>query len=702
LNRNARIVDAILNKEMLAPKDFERMRCRVSTLNTALQFYRDWIRQAEYLTDLSWFMTCGDHKALVVNIMLNVPHNRNAFRDLFGSDGESLWSDFRRRFAAVFGREFQLQDETDFEPLWKKERLNVEEIRPLSLVQYNAFHAAQAENRLDSFEGPRPLPPGIGMAWPLETLIDLLTGFSATYLPADRVGGVATAAAVLGLSSDASERLNIAESQYRVRVAPLVSRLLIADAMQSGQPQAVWLTEASARFRRILAEALARSHGEAFAHGQACSVTDECFAEVAQQLASPSGSPIAGRAGDPRLQTDQGEVPVGAHPPPANGPPASNAFATPGVFHRIATGAYPCSKFVSVTAVCTVVDQSEIEFVGKAPELAAPNGRQGSSAELPTIDPVPRRDPANDEVANPAPIVAAQSAYPAEIQIPALVPSSTPAVCTTRDAPQLVYALGQVGYDFGSETCRDAFKQRMRQVSAVDTCPQDEHQLFRFLSSQGLTGTWPADSLIWTLGTAATPQYAIRAEGPFARECYERFLHSMGQQFSGEAMWIAVPGTISGQAALLNGRTVPVINPDPAGMCPGTIAGLLRPNGRARSKAATTNASSTLKCFLDRAYQEVQNPGLAPQDRALNFAITKLPECALIRKSLDSRKALDTVRVEQSQARRTDAECWDVHLTLFDPDDPLQRLRQVIRYTVDVSHVVPVSVGAAQSWLTRS
>src|SRR5262249_26923517 len=110
LNRNAQIVDAILNKGVLAPKDFERMQCRVSTLNATLMFYRDWIRQAEYLTDLSWFMSCGDHKALVINVMLNVPHNLQAFLEVFGNEGELLWSAFKERFASVFGRTFRAED----------------------------------------------------------------------------------------------------------------------------------------------------------------------------------------------------------------------------------------------------------------------------------------------------------------------------------------------------------------------------------------------------------------------------------------------------------------------------------------------------------------------------------------------------------------------------------------------------------------
>ena len=42
---------------------------------------------------------------------------------------------------------------------------------------------------------------------------------------------------------------------------------------------------------------------------------------------------------------------------------------------------------------------------------------------------------------------------------------------------------------------------------------------------------------------------------------------------------------------------------------------------------------------------------------------------------------------------RPDSDCWDVQLLMFDPENE-RRASRVYRYTVDVSDVLPVTVGA--------
>jgi hypothetical protein len=59
---------------------------------------------------------------------------------------------------------------------------------------------------------------------------------------------------------------------------------------------------------------------------------------------------------------------------------------------------------------------------------------------------------------------------------------------------------------------------------------------------------------------------------------------------------------------------------------------------------------------------------------------------------------LDKVDVERSAVCRPGSECWDVKLTLFDPVRRYERAREVYRFTVDVSEVIPVTVGRVRNW----
>src|SRR5216683_2976489 len=197
LNRNAHIVDTITMANVLVPVNTQNTKCRVIDLNTTLQFYRDWIRDAEYLTDLSWYTNCANHKTIVVNVMVNLPHNAARFSQVFGNDGRQLWLDFRNRFRHLTGREFTAADETEFEPLWQVEGLPTDRIRPQSPAEHNAFRAAKLEGRLESYGGPSPLEPGRGMAWPLETFADFIAGFIAMYVSFADVGGIVPAAMLL-------------------------------------------------------------------------------------------------------------------------------------------------------------------------------------------------------------------------------------------------------------------------------------------------------------------------------------------------------------------------------------------------------------------------------------------------------------------------------------------------------------------------
>jgi hypothetical protein len=62
---------------------------------------------------------------------------------------------------------------------------------------------------------------------------------------------------------------------------------------------------------------------------------------------------------------------------------------------------------------------------------------------------------------------------------------------------------------------------------------------------------------------------------------------------------------------------------------------------------------------------------------------------------------LESINVTPSPICRPGSDCWDVELYFFYPERQVQTVRKVYRFTVDVSDVVPVTIGTTRSWFTR-
>jgi subtilisin family serine protease len=273
--------------------------------------------------------------------------------------------------------------------------------------------------------------------------------------------------------------------------------------------------------------------------------------------------------------------------------------------------------------------------------------------------------------------------------------------------PQLVYALGQLGYDFGTEARRDAFIQNMDEPSAgVAANPNDPVQLLNYLEKN----PWEAASLNWTLNLDGTAIYAVIAQGPFASEAYQRLRRFLSEQLAEGVERISIPGTLTGKVRLLNGHVVPVIMPEIRGMCSWTTAALLEqvvggalPNrASAREKEDRVAREQALGEFLDRVYFEMRNLGVTSKDRAMNFAGTNAFNIEKVFESAIKEKlSLDLIEVERSPVCRPESDCWDVKLLFFFPERQVQTVRKVYRFTIDVSDVVPVTVGPVRSWFVR-
>jgi cyanobactin maturation PatA/PatG family protease len=267
----------------------------------------------------------------------------------------------------------------------------------------------------------------------------------------------------------------------------------------------------------------------------------------------------------------------------------------------------------------------------------------------------------------------------------------------------LVFALGQVGYDLVSEARRDSIQQHM---GGAGPNPADPARMLDYLEDN----PWEAASILWTLNSDQTPLYAIAPAGPFAGKVYELLREFLADQVNDRVELVSIPGRLAGRARLLNGQVVPAVVPEPRGMYSWTTGALVRaaggespPDGAsADGRAAHAARAQGVRGFLDRVYHELRNLGLTAEDRALNYAATNAFQVEKIFESaIQESMELDTIEVERSPIARPDSDCWDVKIHFFYLGRPVQTVRKVFRFTVDVSDVVPVTVGPTRSWFVR-
>ncbi|MEI3650001.1 MAG: PatA/PatG family cyanobactin maturation protease [Dolichospermum lemmermannii FEM_B0920] len=275
----------------------------------------------------------------------------------------------------------------------------------------------------------------------------------------------------------------------------------------------------------------------------------------------------------------------------------------------------------------------------------------------------------------------------------------------------LVYALGTLGYDFGSEARRDSFKQLMPGVqidgTAIPANPYDARQMVDYLGDN----LSEAKSLIWTLNLELTPIYAIEPGGAFARDVYGILQQLLSGQIQAEdsenyVERVSIPGILSGRSVkLFSGQVVPVIEvPNIRGMYGWKVNTLVQAAIQTvqaqASEAQEESIRRTLGSFLSRIYYDLRNLGTTSQDRALNFASTNAFQAAsTFAEAVATGMELDSITVEKSPFCRLDSDCWDVKLKFFDPENS-RRAKKLFRFTIDVSDIIPVTLGEVRSWST--
>jgi cyanobactin maturation PatA/PatG family protease len=275
-----------------------------------------------------------------------------------------------------------------------------------------------------------------------------------------------------------------------------------------------------------------------------------------------------------------------------------------------------------------------------------------------------------------------------------------------------VFAIGAIGYDFGTEARRDSFTQLMPPVNGRPAHPGVTEEIVSYLQANPSEST----KLIWTFNLELTPIYAIEAEVPYAREVYDFLRKALNGQIQKEdsrdyISRVSLPGKLTSRTVrLYSGQVVPVVVAQYRGLWSWSVNALVEAVVHRFEAPKHEGVRGSLQNFLDKVYYELRNLGWTSPDRALNYSATNAFQASeAMARALYPKHAvpgaglytLDRISVSKSPFCRMDSDCWDVKLTFFDPENE-RRARMVMRLTVDVSDELPVTLGPVRQWTESS
>ena len=219
----------------------------------------------------------------------------------------------------------------------------------------------------------------------------------------------------------------------------------------------------------------------------------------------------------------------------------------------------------------------------------------------------------------------------------------------------------------------------------------------------------PADAqaLTWVLSIGDAPAYAVEPVGPYASDVYARLLRLLDAQralHGTRAERVSLPGRLTDRRAELeSGERVAVVEVDGLRGLYGLNADALAAAAASALPAAAdpTALRAALADVLGRIYVDLRNIGCTSPQRALNFAATNAFQAATsVAEALVQGMVLERIDTQKSPTGRLDSDCWDVRLRFFDPEND-DRARKQFRFAIDVSDVMPVTLGEVRAWSER-
>ncbi|MEU5430690.1 S8 family serine peptidase [Streptomyces olivoreticuli] len=253
----------------------------------------------------------------------------------------------------------------------------------------------------------------------------------------------------------------------------------------------------------------------------------------------------------------------------------------------------------------------------------------------------------------------------------------------TKPHQPLVFAIGNIGYDFRTEAGRDSFVQLMPRPKETDpqglrsslpANPYNPLEMYSYLAEN----PWESDKLTWTLTMDNTPVYALEAEIPVAMDwsrqivvpdkgagsqpgsptdhdqlsqlldtlshppvsfVYRTFRDAIKGQVTAvsegiyEISRVSIPGVLTDRTVqLYSGQIVPVVQVQSRGLFTWAEGDLVDAVVGAVSDDIKTNSTPVtvtdadlrkyVRAFLDKIYYQFRNLGQSSADRALNAAAT--------------------------------------------------------------------------------
>lgn len=390
----------------------------------------------------------------------------------------------------------------------------------------------------------------------------------------------------------------------------------------------------------------------------------------------------------------------------------------------------PMARSIQAMADSIAAMQTSIADLGRAVGGMRPSGLVDPAADTAasTRDTEPagaRGVTARNEPGGPAMATVSQDAL--------MTPSACCDACAAAEARQLVFALGKLDYDFGTEARMDsiqmqmdALKMRKPKVFKAQPVATQPADLVAFLKEEPSV----SPAVGWILKLGETPIYGIRPESYYVQETYAFLVDTLEEQTrtaADFAAWdpesskgpippppverMSLPGIVNGEVELMNGLVIPSVRPARAGMFTWSTKALVDALGDLKlpkdAKPLQERADTPfdpldgLRTFLNRIYEELRNVGLAPQDRALNFAASNAYQAYKLFVGMRGRNIhIEKFEVVRSPVMRPDSDCWDIKMTFYNPESPTTKPREVYFYTIDVSDQVPVAIGQPRHWTT--
>ena len=228
--------------------------------------------------------------------------------------------------------------------------------------------------------------------------------------------------------------------------------------------------------------------------------------------------------------------------------------------------------------------------------------------------------------------------------------------------------------------------------------------------------------LIWTLNLELTPIYAIEAETAYADYVYQLLRAALaGKSLPDDdddyVSRVSIAGVVTDRTVrLFSGQIVPVVKAQPRGLYlverveahrGGEPVRLQPRHRRINSRSIPTQPGHRCEISWTEVHASFADLGQIAPDRALNYSATNTFQAAqgILRAIYPQSSGLvvpvpgstgiytlDTISVSKSPFCRMDSDCWDVQIGFFDPEND-RRARIVLRYSVDVSDEMPVSLG---------